>query len=199
MSESTPVHVLAYADGRPGQPIDSLFTLQRSPGGLVLTKPLPPAYLTATAAIFVAICLYGSAILGAAEALSDLHRRPGDWAGIAIGLLGLAGLGTIVLAHVRNTRARTLTLTVDHRGLTVLNGPITLTGRPWRVSRPRRYRASLGQPDLLRGRMTATLYVGCRFGLDRVIISNVPKAECLWLVDVLNTTLSRPLDVQSCP
>ena len=159
----------------------------------MLTKPMPPAYLTGIVTTFVAICLYGMAVLGAVQALSDLHRTTKDWVAIAIGLAGLAALATFVLGHVRNTGARTLILTLDRQGLTVRNGPITLSGRPWRVRRPRRFRSSLGQIDLLNARMVAMLMVRIRFGFERTVLTGVPKADCLWLADVLNSALAREI------
>ena len=182
--------MIAYADGRPGQPLGSLFAVDERPDGVTLTKPLAPEPARATLAIVVGGAMAVIAVAAVCGLLSDLDR---PWWQYVVALLPLSAPVCFAAAAFFHAaaidRPRTLSIAVDAAGLSVTNGPVTLGHRPWRVRHPVRFRAGM---DVL-GR-NCPLLVKAGRSLDRQVLSGVPAAECRWLATVFNAAADRAVD-----
>ena len=193
--DDRPLATLDYANPSVGQPLGSLFTVEWLPGGVKLTRPVRPSWAGA-----VSLFVVGGATLlmalACAAGVTDgpRYHRAAEWGAIVSLLAALLAVACVCFSVAwRLCRCQTLTVTLRGQELTIVNGVLTLRGRPWQARRVHRFSVSVGQPELPTFRIVALLRVSVSYGYERKLMYALPRDECVWAARLLNDVLaSRP-------
>jgi hypothetical protein len=183
---------LDYANPTVGQPLGSLFTVDWLPDGVRLSRPVPASWVSALMAFLLgAGTLLAAIALAIGMATERGHRQSGEQVVELVVLATYAGTAYVCLSLAWQAgNARTLVLTLHGRDVTITNGVWTVTGRPWRTRRARRFTVSAGRPELPTFRIVAILRVSVGFGLTRQFLYALPREECVWAARLLNDVLA---------
>ncbi len=112
------------------------------------------------------------------------------WAMLAV-LVSLLLFGAVICGrHAWRLRSpRTLSIVLAGRRLIVVNGVLTVSGRPWQVDGVTGFSAGVAQPSVTRRQMIAALRVQRGLGTDNHSVIDLPRDECVWIAGILNAVL----------
>ncbi len=185
--------ILAYANPRGGQPAGSRFVVEHLPNGVALRRSTQGDVMEAIAVGLVVAMVVAVAFLCIWGAVKGPYH---DWSNALLAMFAVALLvaGKRLAAYaVFVAWPREQAIVVDGGVLTVMNGASDLGRRRRWTARPRAFKVSNSGVNLSRQTRHCNVVIAWRswsLGLERPILSNLPRDECVWIAGMLNAALS---------